>query len=222
MATPTRTSRVASRWTASPGQRTSQGPSRSSPTPSRAPLPTATPLCGRRLVRRRGLGEPEAGQATAVTRHRSDAVGRVLSPREYLGTPELCEAVGPIKLVGVPGGGHPPPQALQVGVGGDHSDEPPPDSASPVRLQDENVGEVGEGSAVGDHPREAYLLRAPVHAETERVLDRATHDVFWDARGPVGFLEVAVDHAEVQLRGVGAYAVAVLIGGYTGGSSPGW
>jgi hypothetical protein len=85
-----------------------------------------------------------------------------------------------------------------------------------VRLQDENVGEVGEGSAVGDHPREAYLLRVPVHAETERVLDRAPHDVFWDTRGPVGFLEVAVDRAEVQLRGVGAYAVAVLIGVYRG------
>jgi hypothetical protein len=89
-----------------------------------------TSLCGRRLVRRRRLGEPEAAQATAVARHRSDAVGGVLSPREYLGTPELCDAVPPVELAGVPGGRHPPPQALQVEVGGDHSDEPPPDSAS--------------------------------------------------------------------------------------------
>ena len=46
-----------------------------------------------------------------------------------------------------------------------------------MRLEDEHVGEVGEGGAVGHHTRETDLLCAAVHPEDHRVLNRTLDDL---------------------------------------------
>ena len=58
-------------------------------------------------------------------------------------------------------------------------------------LQDEDVGEPGEGRAVGHHAREPDLAAVEVGAEVDRVLERALDD----DGAQVGFARVVTDRA---------------------------
>src|SRR5215208_1954372 len=94
-------------------------------------------------------------------------------------------------------------------MGEHHLDEPPPEAPAAVTLQHEDVCEVGEGGAVGDHAREADLLLAPVYPETQRVLDRPPHNPIRYASRPVRAAQIAVDDLEIQHRPVSAHEVSV-------------
>ena len=65
-ATPTPTSRTAPRWSASSSPQTSRGPQLSRRPPAERIRQRACPIRGRRLVRRRLLGEPPAREAGPV------------------------------------------------------------------------------------------------------------------------------------------------------------
>jgi len=98
----------------------------------------------------------------------------------------------------VSGGQHPSPESLQFRVGEDGLHRPYPQTVSAVRLQDEHVGYVGEGSAVGYHARETDLLSAVVNPEGHRVLDRAPDYLEGNTGRPVRVLQEVVDGFQVQ------------------------
>ena len=77
--------------------------------------------------------------------------------------------------------------------------EPP----TPFRLDDEDIGEIGEGRVVGDDPGETDLASVAIEAEGERVVDRPLQDVEGDARRPVRTGEKIMDQGEIEPRLVG-------------------
>src|SRR5687768_5968467 len=73
-----------------------------------------------------------------------------------------------------------------------------------VLLEDEHIGEVRKGGAIGDQPSEANLRVTAKDAEWHRVLHRGPHRLEWDAWRPIRPREKPVDDAEVLALGVGA------------------
>jgi hypothetical protein len=89
--------------------------------------------------------------------------------------------------VGVSGGEHPAPEALQLGMGEDRLHQPFSPAASTVRLENEHVGEESEGGPLGHHTRESH-----------RVLNR-TLDLEGNIGSPLRVLQEVVDGFRVQM-----------------------
>src|SRR5438270_8395674 len=129
----------------------------------------------RELLRRsHPCGGPRAGTSPAPT---ILLIDRSIQPLEEAERGwRLGEAAAPVEALRVAGAEQPAAQPLEVRMRQDGVDEMAAEPFAALGLDDEDIGEIGEGRVVGDHPGEADLLGTPIEAEGERVLDRALHD----------------------------------------------
>ena len=58
-------------------------------------------------------------------------------------------------------------------MGEDALDQPAAEPLAALGGDDEDIGEIGEGGVVGDHPGEADLAAVAIEAEGQRMLDGA-------------------------------------------------
>ena len=123
--------------------------------------------------------------------------------------PGRCRSAGLlVEGVGVAGTEHPAAEVLELRMGGDAFHQPDAESVAAMLFEDEDVGDVGEGSVVGDDARATGLSAVAVDADGERVFYRALDDVAREVlAGPVRGAEEGVDHVDVETRGVGGDGV---------------
>ena len=132
---------------------------------------------------------------------------------------DLREAEGAVQLVGVASDEREAAQPLEVRVGQDALHEPASQAVAAHLRQHVDVAEVGEGGAVGHHPRQADLPRALVEAEAEGIRKRPRHGLAGNPHAPVGGGKEGVNGVEVESRRIGGdgEAVAVVLGAHDGG-----
>ena len=107
-----------------------------------------------------------------------------------------------VETVGVEGDQHPAADALQIGVGDNRADERLAQSPAPVFRQDEHIGQVGEGGAIGDDPGEGHLFAVMIDPEAEGILDHPFHQDTGNVFGPIGLRDETVDHLEIEEAGI--------------------
>lgn len=87
-----------------------------------------------------------------------------------------------------------------------------PDTQPPTSVlgQHEHVGEVGEGSVIGDHPREPDLVIVePVDAERQRMPNRPLDDRSWHSGRPVRRSQEIVHEIEIEATPIGGNLISV-------------
>src|SRR4051812_24812187 len=109
----------------------------------------------------------------------------------------------------------PAADSLQLGMIHDGAHQELAEATTAMRVENENVCDVGERSVVGDDAREADLLnlsvfRLLIDPEAERVLDGARHHIARNALRPVAVCEEVMDAAEIQARAIGGDDVVAL------------
>ena len=77
------------------------------------------------------------------------------------------EAVPGIQPVRVPGGQQPAPEPLQLRVPANEFHQPLAQAPASMRFEDIDVGQVGKGGPITDHPGKPHLLPPAIDAEGE-------------------------------------------------------
>jgi len=83
-------------------------------------------------------------------------------------------------------------------MGHDRGHESFPYSSPLVRLDDEDIGDIGERGQVADDPSEPDLAVPLERSKAERPVHGASDGLPGNALGPVRAREVAVDHLQVE------------------------
>src|SRR5690606_3398760 len=120
----------------------------------------------------------------------------------------LPEAEPRVQAVRVGGGQQEAAQALQLRMGHHRGHQLLAETTAAVLRQDEDIGQVAEGGAIGDDAGEGHLAFAfEVAAEAQRAGDRPLHRLPRDALAPVRLPgEETVDQVDIQFAPVVADA----------------
>src|SRR5271165_3927953 len=90
---------------------------------------------------------------------------------------------------------NPAPQILQCGIFRDAFHQPLAQSSAAMRFQHEYVTQISYGGKVAYHPCKTDLPPAVfVDTETQRVLNRARNNLWWNAFGPIAVSQKPVNH----------------------------
>src|SRR6266849_3528436 len=122
-----------------------------------------------------------------------------LDLHQPLGMARFLEAVLAVEPMGIPREEDPAPEALEIRMRLEGRHELLAHAASPMRVQHEDVADIGEGRMIRDHPGKAHLPLPVEGAETGRMTEGAGHHLARDAGRPVGGpREKPVDRVEVE------------------------
>jgi hypothetical protein len=98
----------------------------------------------------------------------------------------------------------PAPEALQLRMFEDASNQPCAQTASAVIAEHEDIGEIGEHRPVGHHAGETGLRAVwSIQPERQGVRDRPLEDVPGNPRRPICRRQELVQDVEIQLARIG-------------------
>src|SRR5438128_12397596 len=97
----------------------------------------------------------------------------------------LAEAELAVELMRVPREEDPAPEALEVGMRLDGGHELLAHAAAPMRIEHEDIADIGEGGVVRDHAGKANLLVSAEGAEPGGMREGGAPRLTRNPRGPV-------------------------------------
>src|SRR6266852_2870565 len=134
-----------------------------------------------------------------VCSRRRRTVWVALDLHQPLGMARFAEAILAVEPMGISREEDPAPEALKIRMRLDGRHELLAHAASPMRVQHEDVADIGEGRMIRDHPGKAHLPLPVEGAETGRMTERAGHQLAGDTGRPVGGpREKPMDGVEVE------------------------